>query len=117
MRTPICERLGCDVPIFAFSHCRDVVAAVCNTGAMGVLGAVGFTVEQLRQVFPELHATTVRDTVSFAWASRAFDEAGEPLDAAGCNAAAQTMLDQLAWWGRVLRNARRADAAASAVVA
>ena len=28
MRTPICERLGIEVPIFAFSHCRDVVAAV-----------------------------------------------------------------------------------------
>ncbi|HEY8525674.1 MAG TPA: NAD(P)H-dependent oxidoreductase [Acidimicrobiales bacterium] len=89
------------------------VGFVSYGGISGGLRAV----EQLRQVFPELHATTVRDTVSFAWASRAFDEAGEPLDAAGCNAAAQTMLDQLAWWGRVLRNARRADAAASAVVA
>jgi NAD(P)H-dependent flavin oxidoreductase YrpB (nitropropane dioxygenase family) len=49
MRTPIAERLDIEFPIFAFTHCRDVVAAVCNTGAMGVLGAVGFTVEQLRQ--------------------------------------------------------------------
>jgi NAD(P)H-dependent flavin oxidoreductase YrpB (nitropropane dioxygenase family) len=37
--TQICERLGIDVPIFAFSHCRDVVAAVTNAGGFGVLGA------------------------------------------------------------------------------
>ena len=39
MFTQICERLGIDVPIFAFSHCRDVVAAVTNAGGFGVLGA------------------------------------------------------------------------------
>jgi NAD(P)H-dependent flavin oxidoreductase YrpB (nitropropane dioxygenase family) len=37
--TQICEKLGIDVPIFAFSHCRDVVAAVTNAGGFGVLGA------------------------------------------------------------------------------
>jgi NAD(P)H-dependent flavin oxidoreductase YrpB (nitropropane dioxygenase family) len=37
--TQLCERLGIDVPIFAFSHCRDVVAAVTNAGGFGVLGA------------------------------------------------------------------------------
>jgi NAD(P)H-dependent flavin oxidoreductase YrpB (nitropropane dioxygenase family) len=37
--TEICDRLGIDVPIFAFSHCRDVVAAVTNAGGFGVLGA------------------------------------------------------------------------------
>jgi NAD(P)H-dependent flavin oxidoreductase YrpB (nitropropane dioxygenase family) len=36
-----------DVPIFAFSHCRDVVAAVTNAGGMGVLGALAFSPEQL----------------------------------------------------------------------
>ena len=39
MFTQICEKLGVDVPIFAFSHCRDVVAAVTNAGGFGVLGA------------------------------------------------------------------------------
>jgi NAD(P)H-dependent flavin oxidoreductase YrpB (nitropropane dioxygenase family) len=39
MFTQICEKLGIDVPIFAFSHCRDVVAAVTNAGGFGVLGA------------------------------------------------------------------------------
>ncbi|MEU0543301.1 nitronate monooxygenase family protein [Nocardia sp. NPDC005978] len=47
MRTEICDRLGIDVPIFAFTHCRDVAAAVSNAGGLGVLGAVGFTAEQL----------------------------------------------------------------------
>jgi NAD(P)H-dependent flavin oxidoreductase YrpB (nitropropane dioxygenase family) len=47
MRTEICEKLGIEFPIFAFSHCRDVVAAVSKAGGLGVLGAVGFTPEDL----------------------------------------------------------------------
>ena len=49
MRTPICERLGIAVPIFAFTHCRDVVVAVSKAGGLGVLGAVGFSPERLRE--------------------------------------------------------------------
>ncbi|MFN2427118.1 MAG: nitronate monooxygenase, partial [Candidatus Binatia bacterium] len=48
MKTEICKRLGIEFPIFAFSHCRDVVAAVSNAGGFGVLGAVGFSADQLR---------------------------------------------------------------------
>ena len=47
MRTELCERLGIEFPIFAFTHCRDVAAAVSQAGGLGVLGAVGFTAEQL----------------------------------------------------------------------
>src|SRR5688572_7631475 len=47
MRTDICDALGIDLPIFAFSHCRDVVAAVSRAGGLGVLGAVAYTPEQL----------------------------------------------------------------------
>jgi len=47
MKTPICDQLGIEFPIFAFSHCRDVVAEVSRAGGLGVLGAVGFTPEQL----------------------------------------------------------------------
>ena len=47
MRTPLCEKLGIEFPIFAFTHCRDVVAAVSAAGGLGVLGAVGFSAEQL----------------------------------------------------------------------
>src|SRR5919109_401255 len=48
MRTPICDELGIEFPIFAFTHCRDVVVAVSKAGGIGVLGAVGFTPEQLQ---------------------------------------------------------------------
>jgi NAD(P)H-dependent flavin oxidoreductase YrpB (nitropropane dioxygenase family) len=47
MRTPICDQLGIEFPIFAFTHCRDVVVAVSKAGGFGVLGAVGFTPEEL----------------------------------------------------------------------
>ena len=48
MRTELCEKLGIQLPIFAFTHCRDVVVQVSRAGGLGVLGAVGFTPEQLR---------------------------------------------------------------------
>ncbi|HKT02531.1 MAG TPA: nitronate monooxygenase family protein [Rugosimonospora sp.] len=47
MRTAICDDFGIEFPIFAFTHCRDVVVAVSKAGGFGVLGAVGFTPEQL----------------------------------------------------------------------
>ncbi len=47
MKTPLCDTLGIEFPIFAFSHCRDVVAAVSKAGGFGVLGAVGFSPGQL----------------------------------------------------------------------
>lgn len=40
MRTTATDLFDIDLPIFAFSHCRDVVAAVSKAGGMGVLGAV-----------------------------------------------------------------------------
>ena len=41
MKTTVTEMFGNEFPIFAFSHCRDVVAAVSKAGGVGVLGAVG----------------------------------------------------------------------------
>lgn len=38
LRTPVCERLGIERPIFGFSHSLDVVAAVCRAGGFGVFG-------------------------------------------------------------------------------
>lgn len=52
MNSKLCEQLGIDFPLFAFSHCRDVAAAVSRAGGMGVLGATGLTPEQLEE---ELH--------------------------------------------------------------
>lgn len=79
------------------------VALVSYGGISGGLRAV----EHLRQVFAELHAVTVRDTVSFHNAGASFTD-GRPKDPSGPDAAAKTMLDQLVWWGRVLRDGRAA---------
>ena len=47
MKSQICELLNIEFPMVAFSHCRDVVAAVSKAGGMGVLGAVGLSPEKL----------------------------------------------------------------------
>jgi NAD(P)H-dependent flavin oxidoreductase YrpB (nitropropane dioxygenase family) len=47
MRSELCDLFGIDVPIFAFTHCRDVVVEVSKAGGFGVLGAVGFSPRQL----------------------------------------------------------------------
>lgn len=47
MRTIVTDLLGIEFPILAFSHCRDVVAAVSKAGGLGVLGAVAHTPDQL----------------------------------------------------------------------
>jgi NAD(P)H-dependent flavin oxidoreductase YrpB (nitropropane dioxygenase family) len=47
MRTAVTEMFRIDVPILAFSHCRDVVAAVTKAGGMGVLGAAAHSPRQL----------------------------------------------------------------------
>jgi NAD(P)H-dependent flavin oxidoreductase YrpB (nitropropane dioxygenase family) len=40
---------GIDFPLFAFTHCRDVVAAVSRAGGFGVLGATAFSPAQLEE--------------------------------------------------------------------
>jgi len=61
--------------------------------------------EQLRLVFGELHAVTLRETLSFHQLPGCFTEAGEPTEP-GTTEAATTLLDHLAWWSRALRDAR-----------
>lgn len=63
-------------------------------------------VEQLRQVFCEMHAITIRDNISFHGAASQFGTDGRPLDTADCEAATEVMLDQLTWWTVTLREAR-----------
>ncbi|WP_170336032.1 nitronate monooxygenase [Ruegeria arenilitoris] len=48
MNSDLCRRLGIEFPLFAFSHCRDVVAAVSRSGGMGVFGAVLTPPDKLR---------------------------------------------------------------------
>lgn len=49
MKSPICDMLGIDFLLLAFSHCRDVVAAVSRAGGFGVLGATAHSPETLEQ--------------------------------------------------------------------
>ena len=49
MNNEVCRLTGCEFPLFAFSHCRDVVVAVSKAGGFGVLGATRFTPEQLEE--------------------------------------------------------------------
>lgn len=80
------------------------VGFVSYGGMSGGLRAV----EQLRQVFAELHATTVRDVVSLHNPWSLFDEDARMHEPSGADAAAKTMLDQLVWWAAALRTARQA---------
>ena len=41
--------VGAEFPLFAFSHCRDVVAAVSRAGGFGVLGGARFSPQSLEQ--------------------------------------------------------------------
>ena len=47
MNSKLCDELGIEFPLFAFSHCRDVVAEVSNAGGFGVLGAAGHSPKTL----------------------------------------------------------------------
>jgi NAD(P)H-dependent FMN reductase len=79
------------------------VAFVSYGGISGGLRAV----EHLRAVFAELHAVTIRETVSFPGAHTRFGPDGVPLDDAVA-VAAKALLDQLEWWARSLAQARSA---------
>ncbi|MDH4144470.1 MAG: nitronate monooxygenase family protein [Acidimicrobiia bacterium] len=58
MNNELCEMFGIEFPIFAFTHCRDVVAAVTNAGGLGVLGAVGHSPEALEVDLAWIEAET-----------------------------------------------------------
>ena len=47
MKSPVCDLLGVEFPLVAFTHCRDVVVAVSKAGGFGVLGAAGYNAETL----------------------------------------------------------------------
>lgn len=86
---------------------RKAIAFVSYGGVSGGLRAV----EHLRHVFAELHAHTIRDTVSFHRPWNGFDDDGRPTDPDGASAAAQVVVDELVWWSGALRAARQATTA------
>lgn len=78
------------------------VGFVSYGGLSGGLRAV----EQLRLVFAELHAATIRDGVAFTNVWDQFDPSGELKNSDRAEGAMATMLAQLHWWASALRNAR-----------
>lgn len=93
MRTRLCEQFGIDFPIFAFSHCRDVVAAVSRAGGFGVLGALAFSPEQLEVELRWIDAHVggkpygVDVVMPMSYAVSAQEQAGVKID--------QAMLEQM----------------------
>jgi NAD(P)H-dependent FMN reductase len=85
------------------------VAFVSYGGISGGLRAV----EQLRLVFAELHAVTIRDSVSFAGAWEQFDAAGRLISPERAERSMDAMLARLQWWAVALTNARSASPYAS----
>ncbi|WP_321477255.1 NAD(P)H-dependent oxidoreductase [uncultured Paludibaculum sp.] len=78
------------------------VGFVSYGGISGGLRAV----EQLRPIFAEVHAVTVRDSVSFHGVWTQFEPGGQPKHPDRANGAATAMLSQLVWWGHALREAK-----------
>lgn len=79
------------------------LAFVSYGGVSGGLRAV----EQLRQVFTELHVATMRNSVSFANAWEQFDDQGRLYAATRAEKSMEMMLAQLQWWAVALKDARR----------
>jgi NAD(P)H-dependent FMN reductase len=73
----------------------------------GGVGGGLHAVEQLRSVFSEVHAVTIRNTLSFANFWERFDEEGRPVEVEETGVAAKAFLDQLTWWSDVLREGRK----------
>jgi NAD(P)H-dependent FMN reductase len=78
----------------------------------GGLAGGSRSVQQLRTVFAELRAVTVREQVLFPGVWERFGPDGTLLDPERHDGAAKAMLDQLVWWGRALRTAREESSAA-----
>lgn len=78
------------------------IGFVSYGGVSGGLRAV----EQLRQIFAEVHAMTVRDSVSFAGAWTHFESDGRLKNPERTNRAVTKMLNELVWWARALRDAK-----------
>ncbi|MBZ2188834.1 NAD(P)H-dependent oxidoreductase [Alcanivorax sp. JB21] len=82
------------------------VGFVSYGGVSGGLRAV----EQLRQIFPEVHALTVRDSVSFQNVWQLFDEKGRLIEPDRHERSTAKMIEQLRWWSAALKAGRAAQA-------
>jgi NAD(P)H-dependent FMN reductase len=85
-----------------FEWAAKAVAFVSYGGSSGGARAV----EHLRNVFAELHATSIRNGVLFTNIFEALDEQGEPHEAIKADRALELMRKQLEWWALALKQAR-----------
>lgn len=95
----------------ALKHLIDSAYGVWQAKPVGFVSYGGLSggvraVEQLRQVFAEVHATTVRNTVSFVDAWEQFDYEGNLREADRAEQSMAMMLTQLRWWATALKQAR-----------
>jgi len=88
---------------FSAEWAATPVGFVSYGGRTGGIEAV----EQLRGVFVELGTMTIRNVLSFPDVRDSFDDDGAPVDPTALAAAATAFYDQLTWWARVLRAARK----------
>jgi NAD(P)H-dependent FMN reductase len=85
---------------FAFRN-KPVALVGYSTGMVGGARAV----EQLALVAIEAELAPLKSSVLVGRVHKAFDADGEPVHAA-CTSSLEVMLDDLAWWGGALRDAR-----------
>ena len=95
----------------ALKHLIDSVYGEWQAKPVGFVSYGGLhggthAIEQLRQVFAELHAVTMRNTVTFIEAWKQFDHAGQLIHATLAEQSMRMMTAQLCWWADALRQAR-----------
>lgn len=122
MKNEVCRMFGIAIPVFGFSHCRNVVAEISRAGGLGCLGTAYYTPEQLEMelrwideqvgdrpygvnlMLPKKYETVGATKPSFdalpeahvAWQRELLDAAGiPPLPESERDALMQREMDQL----------------------
>lgn len=95
----------------ALKHLIDLVSSEWEAKPVGFVSYGGMSggiraIEQLRQVFAELHAVTLRDAVCFIDVWSQFSAVGTLYQPATAERAMTTMLQRLRWWAHALKTAR-----------
>lgn len=96
---------------------KSLIDSVFNEWQAKPIGFVSYggmsggirAVEQLRQVFAELHAITVRDTVGFINVWEQFSPEGQLQHPERAQAALKRVMAQLLWWARASQRARAVE--------
>jgi NAD(P)H-dependent FMN reductase len=116
-RMAACDAFVVVTPEYNHGYPAPLKSLIDSVGAEWHAKPVGFVsyggisgglraVEQLRLVFAELHAVTIRDSVSFAGAWEQFDGTGALLNPERAERSMDVMLKRLEWWAVALSNAR-----------